>query len=264
MRSLVAQTQRYPLVTLGWNYESNRQREWEEAVIQENFFSRFCFVEESLTDTSPEAIILQAQTADIDRYLAEEEDISPESLEDIDYILEKIDNNFSQSPSKSQIQQLIETGKITTGIELEKWLFDWQMKNVDRQQIHSTLDFSYQDWFEPNDPFDIMALMLLPTTNSWDSLAYLHWYGSSYQRSPITIAFLKQWYQLYQAELVCHYGTMLQFYVNNPPTTPETAFELAKQQIALAFSTTFPLGVSPREHASALLYLQQWFIHERP
>jgi hypothetical protein len=80
----------------------------------------------------------------------------------------------------------------------------------------------------------------------------------------VAIGFLKKWHQEYNAELVYHYGTMLQLNVGRRPTTPEAAFDLAWQQEALAECTTILPGVALRDHARSLLIVDRWFLHERP
>jgi hypothetical protein len=102
-------------------------------------------------------------------------------------------------------------------------------------------------------------LLLLPIENGWNSLAYLHWYGACTAGSSVAISFLKKWHQQYNAELVCHYGTMLQFNVGRCPISPEEAFELAWEQEALAECTTILPGISLRDHARSLLKVKQWF-----
>ncbi|HIK18118.1 MAG TPA: DUF4253 domain-containing protein [Leptolyngbyaceae cyanobacterium M33_DOE_097] len=95
-------------------------------------------------------------------------------------------------------------------------------------------------------------------------LAYLHWFGAWASGTPVVIGFLKQWHQRYNAELVCHYGTMLQLTVEKRPATPAEAFDLAWQQEALAPCTTLLPGVTLRDHARSLLTVNRWFLHERP
>jgi hypothetical protein len=77
-----------------------------------------------------------------------------------------------------------------------------------------------------------------------------------------SIAF-KAW-QAYGAELVAHFGTMLQFVVSRPPQTLDQAFALAVQQNAVAPCTLALPGVSLREHVRALMCVDKWFLHERP
>ena len=64
---------------------------------------------------------------------------------------------------------------------------------------------------------------------------------------------LKKWHEQYEAELVCHFGTMLNFIVAKPPNTSESAFELAWEQMVIAECTIILPGVSLRDHARSLL-----------
>ena len=123
-------------------------------------------------------------------------------------------------------------------------------------------DTRHLDWYTPDR--QTIPLLLLPTQESWNALAYLHWFGACTVGTPVAMRFLRQWHQKYGAELVCHYGTMLQLKVQSRPSTPEEAFELAWQQESLAPCTTILPGVSLREHARALLMVDRWFLHERP
>lgn len=251
MRSRLEQTHRYPVLTEGWG--------------SDDFFSRFYYGEEvsdgKLPSTSPESIIADAAVVDLEAFLAGCKAASRQYLEDsIDYSLAGTREQFSACPDRSQIRALIDNGTIHSEFDFEKWLLNWEVQNYGADQARTAPDTSYLEWFEPDQP----TLLLLPIDNGWDALAYLHWYGACSAGTPVAIRFLKKWYQQYQAELVCHYGTMLQFQVGNRPTCLEEAFELAWEQVALAECTTILPGISLRNHARSLLAVDRWFLHERP
>jgi Domain of unknown function (DUF4253) len=253
MRSLLEHTKRYPIITYGWG--------------SDDFFSRFYYKEEDfdvkIHNTSPESIISRVSMVDLETFLAMGKAASREYLEDsITYSLEETLTRFGLCPSESQVRELIDNGSICSIFDLEKWLFLWELKNFNYDDAIVPLDVRYLDWFDPGE--QKLPLLLLPIENSWDSLAYLHWYGACSPGSPVAISFLKKWHQQYNAELVCHYGTMLQFNVGRRPISPEEAFELAWEQEALAECTTILPGISLRDHARSLLKVKQWFVHQRP
>jgi hypothetical protein len=117
------------------------------------------------------------------------------------------------------------------------------------------------DWFTPLR--QTTALLFLPVAHGWESLAYLHWFGAG-NDSEFFVALLRLWYERFGAELVAHYGTMLQFVVNRPPANLEEATELARQQVIAAPCTTMLAGVGLEHHARALIGLEKWCLHERP
>lgn len=118
------------------------------------------------------------------------------------------------------------------------------------------------DWFSLQD--DTRLILLLPTEHGWAAPAYIHWYGAEMSGSALTVALLRHWQQDYGAELVAHYGTMLQLQVERKPQSYREALELAWQQDTLAPCTLALPGVELYEHAWALMELDRWFLHERP
>jgi hypothetical protein len=78
------------------------------------------------------------------------------------------------------------------------------------------------------------------------------------------VAVLHHWSDRFGAELVAHYGTMLQFVVDRPPTTLDDAFIVAWQQELVAECTTVKPGVPVRHHARVLVGRERWFLHDRP
>ena len=104
----------------------------------------------------------------------------------------------------------------------------------------------------------------MPTINSWEIPAYISWYGAESCSSELVVALLKYWHEKYGAELVAHYGTMLQLVTQTLPTSPEEAFRLAWEQQVIAPCTTCLPGISLRNHAREMLHCHQWFLHERP
>jgi hypothetical protein len=253
MRSHLKDTKRYPLLTEGWG--------------SDDYFSRFYYQEEAnegkLPSISPREIIASVPMANLEAFLEAKRLVKKEDLEgSIDYSLAEIRERFGGCPDRSQIRMLIDNKTIQSTVDLEKWLFNWEFQHFNYEDVMAASDTRYLDWFEPDGQTAI--LILLPIENGWDSLAYIHWFGACSVGTPVAISFLKRWNQQYNAELVCHYGTMLQLNVGRLPGTPEEAFELAWEQEALAECTTALPGVSLRDHARSLLTVNRWFLHERP
>jgi Domain of unknown function (DUF4253) len=253
MKSYLRDIKRYPVLTEGWG--------------SDDYFSRFYYREEEndgkLQGISPREIIARVPMANLEAFLETRRIARKEYLEDsIDYSLARTRERFGECPDNSQIRELIDSATIQSTVDLEKWLFDWELQHFNYEDATTAPDTGYLDWFEPDSKTAI--LMLLPIENGWDSLAYIHWFGACSAGTTVAISFLKRWNQRYNAELVCHYGTMLQLNVGRLPGTPEEAFELAWQQEALAECTTILPGISLRDHARSLLTVNRWFLHERP
>ncbi len=182
------------------------------------------------------------------------------------YQQEPVDN---QSKNKG-IQELIaEVDKINIQdflnkkIEISSAEFHEKLALLEKQHPqHLLINLSYLQWYEPID--QPLALLLLPVQNSWEILAYLHWYGAEYLGSDKVMSLLKYWHEQYQIELVCHYVTMLQLTVKNKPKTFKEALQLAIEQETIAPCTTMLPGISLEDHACALLKSDFWFLHERP
>jgi hypothetical protein len=148
-------------------------------------------------------------------------------------------------------------------LEISQEQFNQNLALLKQQNQEELLvDLSYLQWYEPIN--QNLALLLLPIQNSWETLAYLHWYGAINIGSDKVMAMLKYWHEQYEIELVCHYGTMLQLTVKNKPKNFQEALQLAIEQETIAPCTTILPGISLEDHASALLKTDHWFLHERP
>lgn len=121
----------------------------------------------------------------------------------------------------------------------------------------------FNPWFEPTG--QMVALLFLPEAEPEHALAYVHWFaGNPSLPSHELIAVLRRWREELGAELVAHWGTMLQLVVGRPPTTIEGALALARQQELIAPCTTAMPGASTEELAASLRSAGTWFLHERP
>ncbi|NUN65876.1 DUF4253 domain-containing protein [Pseudanabaena biceps] len=259
LKDFLSQTQRYPVINACWGASIGC---WEDNIKSEDFFSRFYFSEEYPDmDLSPQTIIARANLysdLDLDTFLNERAQLNTYDLDaQILTELESTKSQFGSAPSELEIKEHIQSGAIATIVDLEHYLFDWEIQ----QQIATKPELgssSYLDWYQPKG--QTLALLLLPTPHSWEALAYLAWFGGSKAAIPL----LTRWHQTYGAKLVCHYGTMLQLLVKRKPKTPQEALELSIQQVLLAPCTTMLSGISIRNHARSLLIADRWFIHERP
>ena len=84
------------------------------------------------------------------------------------------------------------------------------------------------------------------------------------KRLALLIALLRSWRERFGAELVAHWGNMLQLVVEHPPTDADTAWELAWEQTLVAPCTIWLPGTPLREYARSLIGANRWFLHERP
>lgn len=273
MRSLLAETAMYPILTdCGYGNTEN----WQDAVLQENFFNRLEYQyprnyrERRNKNIAPDFIIDVANQLDgriiLNRRRQNLPTIKSEmGFDSNGYVddLEEIKEIFTISPRLKDkvLERALKSEEIVTLIDFEQWLFAWESKNVSTEKLLLPPNLEYLKWYDPNSQ-ERTIILLLPTPNSWDTLAYMHFFGAS--NSLEEIAILKYWHEKYEAELVAHYGTMLHFYVKRKPKTLEDAFELAWQQDIFAPCTLVLPGVSVREHARALLHIDRWFLHERP
>ncbi|KPJ91564.1 MAG: hypothetical protein AMJ53_11415 [Gammaproteobacteria bacterium SG8_11] len=262
LRNLLPKTGMWPVLYLFWG---NPQNSWEEYVKADDVFKRRPFEWEidHDNDISPEAIVARAEITSFNGLLGKHASMYSENLaDDFHYSLEKTQAHFGVSPDTRQVEALIKSASIADYIAFEKWLLDWELANISREKSLPPPHTDYIDWYVPhNEP---QALILLPTRNCWEALAYIHWYGSGACGSETAIAMLQWWNEQYGAELVAHYGTMLHFSVGKKPDTIDKAFRLAWEQEALAPCTTALPGQTLRDHARTLLQADKWFLHERP
>lgn len=139
---------------------------------------------------------------------------------------------------------------------LDRWLLDWELGNG-RTGDPSEMRL---EWFTPDTAF----VIFLPTSSSWETLAYLNWCGTNCHGTEYFIALGKSWEQRFGAELVADYGTMLQCLVSRPPADPHEAWELAREHDLAAPSNLALPGLPMRHYARGLVGHDRWFLHERP
>jgi hypothetical protein len=213
---------------------------------------------------SPQAILQASTDLDVDKLFANfREDDSISIEEYLELSLDDTESRFGKSPDILGNPALfLKNNSLATFEDVERWLFEWEQANCLNPLTLSETGLSHISWYEP--VYEKQALLLMPSPNSWDVPAYINWYSSYLCNSQFIVALLREWHTKYGAELVAHFGTMLQLNVMRQPQTAEDAFHLAWQQHMIAPCTTILPGVSPRDHARALLKTKQWFLHQRP
>ena len=254
-RSLVDATGRWPVATQLW---SGGGGNFSADLNNADLFSRFYYLEApDADDVSPRALVAAAAEVDVDAFVARmkaerEEDLSSDDIE-IEYAREDTLQRCGKAPTLEEL----EAQNFATPIALERWMLDWELQHGGISKPEN----GRQDFFEPD---DTALILFLPTSDPWETLAYLNWYGTSDNGSEHYIALGRHWQQRYGAELFAHYGTMIECFVSNPPTNIDDAFELA-QQHDLAGPCTLPLpGITLRNYAAGLLGHDRWFLHDRP
>ncbi len=259
-RDLLPQTERWPIVSIFWL--DNLSSSWEEQLLDQDYFSRNEFhLAPNPSDVSPAGLISASEQVDPAQMLRElwtkRDGYTPDLEEVLTFELEETSRCYGNAPTIEDIQNATINGeRIKTRSQLERWLFDWETQ----QPGDGKPELARQEWFTQ----DPSVLLFLPTSNSWETLAYINWFGTQDYGSEYYIALGRKWAERYGAELVAHYGTMLEYFVSNPPTTLEDAWELANEQDLVAPCTLLLPGISVRHHARGLLNDDRWFLHERP
>ena len=263
LRSLTSITGRWPLLTL---MHTHRADSWERQVGEADLFSRFYFVEEQRNDRlsdSPDDIIAAAAEMNVAEQLARfPADASLEMTDALESARQETLLQYGTAPVINDRAVFLTGESISTLKQLERWFLQWEIENCVEPLGLPEQGLSHIDWYKPQ--YESHGLLLMPSLRGWEAPAYLNWFASYLCNSQFIVALLREWHEQYGAELVAHYGTMLQFMVSSRPATIEQAFELAWQQHTISPCTTYLPGVSVRNHARALLHTDRWFLHERP
>ena len=250
----------YPVVTAACGDDKGS---WEVCVKEEDFFMRDPFTSNQAgIDVDPLSIIKRSTNVNVSKIIVEHTRVYSEDLVDqVPYSIDNIQHAFDKAPTEQDVLTAMASGQAQDYFQLQRWLYDWQLQNVGIEAMKQQ-DSSFLDWYEPQRQAEL--LMLLPTINGYEALAYMHWYGAESVSSESAIAMLKKWNKEYGAELVAHYGTMLHLTTDRLPSDPHQAFSLAMEQEALAPCTTVLPGATLSDLAAALLTKKNWFLHERP
>lgn len=247
-RSLINETGRWPVLAFGWGASV-------EEILDRESFQRELF-DGDRTGLSAKDIVSGSNYINLYDTYRKRADESYENISEyLSYqLIEEADQDMID-------EAILELDHSRNDIYAKAYsnLFNLQCEKYGQPAANDM----HLEWFEP-DENDQQYLLLLPTEHSWQVPAYLHWYGSEGVGSELTTAQLKQWHDLYGADVVAHYGTMLHFVAKKRPGSIDAALLLAFEQDMLASCTLALPGVSIGEHAMALMSSDKWFIHERP
>ncbi len=208
------------------------------------------------TRADPRELIERAETADVDAALEARANraLAYQSLDEA--IAEAVLGlkTEHQNEVEAELARLRSSGELETYGQLQRWMLAWEVGNLpDGLKAPSDDHLEWTDWGN--------GLLLLPTPRSWEVMSYLEFWGSPPE---VVTGLVRRWAEQYGAELVAHFGTILQFAVTRPPSTLQQALRLAWDQETVAECTTITRGVSLLDHARVLVGRTQWLLHERP
>ena len=171
---------------------------------------------------------------------------------------------YDDRPSVDEVlarAQSIDLDAVLADLEQEGWT-KWLAKEVTGEVRWAAARMDY--WFEPMGDQDT-AIVFLPAARSAATVAYEPWYAEHPgMPAAALVALLERWNTVYGAEVMAHWGTMLQLRVERPPHDIVQARALAREQLLVAPCTALLPGTHPEVHAEALLHAKAWFLHERP
>ncbi|WP_223788628.1 DUF4253 domain-containing protein [Marinicella meishanensis] len=255
LRSQAETFHMWPVLHVSWNQYSLG---WENAIKKDDIFNRNPFeCEISKQPQHPRTIMAGVDPSHV-QLLVNHYDgrYSANLSENLAYLL---DNMVLSDGLKKQARHLVDQGHITSFVGLTKWMIDQEeVKNQPTRDLKEQA--TYLSWFEPDN--EHYALILLPVEHSWEALAYMRFHGTEGGGSAAVVSMLKHWHDQYGAELVSHYGTMLQLKSQRKPATLEAALQLSLEHEAVAESTTVTPGVTVIEHAQILQHKNRWFLHQ--
>lgn len=229
-------------------------------IAAEDIFSRNYFREETArADHDPRAIVERAQAVDVDKFLAK---LALQAAEgyDIHGVEEELDAMrfaVNKAPKRPEVDAAIRSRKIRDRYAFDRWLLDWELTNKVKRDPR-------EGRHEPvaREP---VYLLFVPVANSWDALAYIHWYGCLQYNTEALIALGHAWQKRYGAEVFAVYGTTtLECLVARPPKSLEAAWSLARDHDLVSPSANAASGTPVRQYALSLVNHGHWSFHERP
>lgn len=233
---------------------------WKEVVLAESeqLFSRFFFEEEvsaklpGMRSVDPKDIVAAAEICEPLREIAKYQAglVYGTAAENAGWICDAFGRTFGAAPEPQQLLRRLPEKSRSPWVDLQRLAFDWlQSEGPGLSKTHEPF------WYEPK---DTLAILLLPVSSPPDALAYVHWWGCHTIGTPSVIRLLRDWQQRYGAELMCHYGTVLQLNVSTPLSCASDAYEVASQLEPLCMQNDFA------QSASGLLGATHWHMHNRP
>ena len=263
LRALTDRTGRWPLLSM---MHTSRTDAWERQVSEADLFMRFYFEEEqrdARLGDSPADIIAASAAIRVAEQLARfPADASLELTDALETAQQQTLLQYGTAPAIADPAAFLAGESIATYKQLEQWFLQWEIGNCADPLSIPDYGLTHINWYFPK--HESHALLLMPSLRGWEAPAYINWFASYLCNSQFIVALLREWHEQYGAELVAHYGTMLQFIVSRRPANIEEAFELAWQHYTVSPCTLSLPGVSVRDHARALLHTDRWFLHERP
>jgi len=250
-RGLVERTGRWPLVTTSW---SGAAGDADAQGLGAELFARSPYgAGASRDDLSPRSFIASSRSVDLQDMLDElaGQEYRPGESEQLQAWRDELAAvgaslaGFDQAWAACQGDPL----------RFERWL-----AGQEAAQGLADAERGRQPGFEPDNAW----LLLLPTPNGEEALAYVHWFGLERGPADGFIALLRRWRERHGAELCAHYGTMLEFVVRRPPRDVDEALPLAREHLLAAPCTLLLPGIALRHHALGLVGHAEWFLHERP
>gem|GEM_PF-6309024 len=225
-RSLVKKTNRWPVLFTPYGQDI---KEWLDRDIY-----RYESIKRKRKRTGPSVddIVTGATKIDLESTYQESMEARYEDLED--FLSSQL--IYEEDEDDEKDERLIASA-LTNGGSNNKLSFEQAAMSFCKLQSAehdlSSQELSDLNWFEPYD-HDGQHLLLLPTKNSWEVPAFMHWYGSDIMSSEVTVAQLKEWSERYDAEVIAHHGTILNIKVSKRPKKLDEAIKLAYQQDVLA------------------------------
>lgn len=246
LRDVAAQTGRWPVVVAGWM-----------GPVGPDLFYRAPFDHGVGADTSVSGIVARAGAIEPGEAIADLARVDDGWDVSAELELARTRDLVGDAPRPDEVRHAL--GARPTHAELDQWLLGWE-------EAHGPPSLgppTHLGWFEPTG-MDV-AVVLLPTAHGWMVPAYISFFGAEGPGgAEKLVAILRSWHGRYGAELVAHFGTMLEFVVSRPPRSLDEAWQLAREQELIAPCTTALPGVPLRHHARALVGRSTWFLHERP
>jgi hypothetical protein len=231
---------------------------WDGDVDGDDLFDRHFF-----DGASPAAVLARARELTVDDALARLRQTWPDEVfderweQDVDAERARTIDRVGTAPPREELLALR-----PDAFALERRLLE--AEEAERPTTEAEAG-DHLDWFEPDG--QPVVLTLVPTRRSAEAAAYLSFFGADgLDGHAALVRMLERWEERHGAELVASWGTMLQLTVARPPTDVERAFELATEQVLVAYDTiALPHpDVTVRAHARALLGRPEWFLHDRP
>lgn len=102
-------------------------------------------------------------------------------------------------------------------------------------------------------------MWVIPRTQPFAMTAIEHHWAAD---MPFALAIMQRWHHRWGAQLVGHFGTMLNVRVEQTPETVDDTWQLAREVAHLSDFLTAETSV--RNAAHGLAHTRRWTVHSRP